>query len=116
MTFLAMVMKAAHTFILDLADVSKNGIWEEDEGRGWKRRRRRRRQKRGRRAMILSRRRRRKSADPGGSQGGNSGAGTLYSSASSCPRQYSTFLSSARSDLLPSKIIFTDSDAYCNDG
>ena len=51
MTFLAMVMKAAHTFILDLADVSKNGIWEEDEGRGWKRRRRRRRQKRGRRAI-----------------------------------------------------------------
>jgi hypothetical protein len=48
--------------------------------------------------------------------GGNSGAGTLYSSASSCPRQYSTCLCLAISDLLPSKIILTDPDACCKDG
>jgi hypothetical protein len=43
------------------------------------------------------------------------GHSTWYSSASSCPRQYSTFLCSTKSDLLPSKIIFTDCDACCKD-
>jgi hypothetical protein len=38
---------------------------------------------------------------------------TRYSSASSCPRACSTFRSSCMSYLLPSKTLFTDSDACC---
>jgi len=38
---------------------------------------------------------------------------TRYSSASSCPRACSTFRSSCMSHLLPSKTLFTDSDACC---
>ena len=41
---------------------------------------------------------------------------TRYSSASSCPREFSTFLFSTMSDLLPNKTLFTDSEACCKKG
>ena len=52
MTSLAMVMKATSTFTFDLAEVSKNCIWDDDDERGWK--------KMGRRRIGRSRRRGRK--------------------------------------------------------
>jgi hypothetical protein len=54
-----MVMKATSTFTFDLAEVSKNCIWDEDDERGWKKKMGRRRIGRSRRRRIKGRRRRR---------------------------------------------------------
>ena len=69
MTSLAMVMKATSTFTFDLAEVSKNCIWDDDDERGWKKKMGRRRIGRSRRRRRKRRRRRSKSVGDAGTVG-----------------------------------------------